>query len=184
MSDQYDAKKNCLKAMKLLGKNLSDKNVAVWPALSTVHCYGDVFNLTLPREHYATMVLKEHFFAKYLVKDIDSDWSFEKVCEFYLEPAMSDLANAITSVSEGIVIFAPTSPVPQDSGALSFVGTYKDISLRCIAQYQSGGGMRSGMEMTFEALFATVDLNTQTIQVPKIPAIVCGRCNQHGESNT
>ena len=172
MKDVYGPEKNCFKALKLLRAHLYNTGVLVLDSITREHCYGDVYPLDLPRDRYAQLVLEEQFFASYVVKDIHLSWDFDKVCKHYLEPAMEDLAKAIIEEDKGLVIFAPMVTIPEDTGKKSFVGTYDNISLRCIVGYD---GKKEGMCVKFDTLFATIDLNTAKIMNPLRPAIVCGR---------
>ena len=62
--------------------------------------------------------------------------------------------------------------IPEDTGKKSFVGTYDNISLRCVVGYDS---VEQGMKVHFDTLFATANLDTAKIIDPVRPAITCGR---------
>ncbi len=183
--DIYQSEKVCRRALKLLSeelcKTIEDRycemgrqprpRPEILEAQKHATCYGDVINYTLPAERAVFMCFDQSFFTRFNLSDKNLNLEFEKLSERFLQPAMLELAGLIFEAHEGSILFAPLTPVPVDTGARCFVGSYDNICLRSTMSYNS---KKQGMDFVLDVLFSTVNFEFCEIKEPKEPAIVSG----------
>lgn len=169
--------KFCQKALKILDENLSNSlGVNIVEPVQHPGYYGDVISWKLPRKEFIASPLENSLECCFTVPD--SEWSekLSKFTEWYIQPAMNDLAIEIKKSNKGSVKFSNMDNLHESTGVRSFVGSYKNLKLRCDLQYKSE---ENGTKVTFKMLFASEDITDRDrIIGPREPAITITREGQ------